>query len=213
MFRLFSRRIIPVASILVLVLCSADAFSRIRFKHHFGDRNLGGYAWGQTALTDVDRDGDLDFITGKRGGNIAWFEYRTADRWIRHILGRRSPSDVGGVAMDVDGDGSTDFVAGGVWYKNPRNPRAAEFQRHVFDKKLARVHDIIVGDVDGDRKPDVITHSQGGSLFRADVAPHYTPISSRNGLTGERQLSIKLNGPVLPIMPMGDYMPVRDRGG
>jgi transposase InsO family protein len=75
-----------------------DAYSQIRFKHHFGDRNLGDDAWGQTALIDVDRDGDLDFITGKRGGDIVWFEYQTADRWVRHSLGRKSPSDVAGCA-------------------------------------------------------------------------------------------------------------------
>ena len=130
----FSRASIPAFSLFIFLLSSADAFSQIRFKHHFGDRNLGGDAWGQTALIDVDRDGDLDFITGKRGDDIVWFEFETADRWIRHILGRKSPSDVGGLALDVNRDGSPDFVAGGVWYKNPRNPRTAEFQQQFVDE-------------------------------------------------------------------------------
>lgn len=55
-----------------------------------------------------------------------------------------------------------------------------------------------------------------GSAVTIDQ-PHEFPFPGRaigrDGLTGEQQLSTKLNGPVLPIMPMGDYMPVRDRGG
>ncbi len=159
MFSLFSQISFAVASLLVLVLCTAESSSPVRFKHHYGDRDLGGDAWGQTALVDVDRDGDLDFVTGRRGGDIFWFEYHSADRWVRHTLGQDSPSDVGGVALDVNGDGRLDFVAGGAWYENPGNPRAAQFRRYVFDKSLTNVHDIVVGDVDGDGKLDVITMS------------------------------------------------------
>ena len=36
------------------------AGAEMRFKHHFGDRDLSGSGWGQTALTHVDGDGDLD---------------------------------------------------------------------------------------------------------------------------------------------------------
>ena len=51
-----------------------------------------GDAWGQTALADVDRDGDLDFITGRRGGDVVWHEYHSATRWTRHLLSQNSPS-------------------------------------------------------------------------------------------------------------------------
>ncbi len=134
------------------------------FTHHFGDREIGSDAMGQTALVDLDRDGDLDFITGERAGPILWYEYQAAGRWIRHTLGLASPSDVGGAALDVDHDGWIDFVAGGVWYRNPGNPKEAGFTRHTFDENLAAVHDLVVGDLDGDGRPDVITMSDRNDL-------------------------------------------------
>ncbi len=123
--------------------------SKLRFQHHYIDSDLprGGpdgkrFNYGQTALTDLDLDGDLDFITGQQqwaGGNIYWYEFQAPGQWVRHLLGQDSPSDVGAAALDVDGDGPTDLIAGGVWYRNPGNPRQAQFERIVFDKTLASI--------------------------------------------------------------------------
>lgn len=83
------------AALAVLVFTAGDR-AEFRFKHSFGDRELTTDAMGQTALVDLDRDGDLDFITGQRNGPITWYEYQGAQRWVRHRLGEDSPSDVGG---------------------------------------------------------------------------------------------------------------------
>src|SRR6056297_140041 len=136
---------------------ASEALGQFVFEHHFGDRDLQGRNLAQTALADVDGDGKLDFIVGEQRGDIFWYEYRAPDDWRRHLLGRNSPSDVGGTAMDVNGDGHIDFVAGGVWYENPGSPTEREFVRHVFDPELNSVHDLIVGDIDGDGRLDVIT--------------------------------------------------------
>ena len=113
---------------LPLVFClPAAVTAEMRFQHHFGDRNLSGSTWGQTALADLDGDGDLDFITGQSGGDIIWYEYHAADRWTRHLLGRDSPSEVGGAVLDVNRDGRLDFVTGGAWYENPPDPRTTTF--------------------------------------------------------------------------------------
>jgi hypothetical protein len=146
-------------------LLLADASrAQMRFAHHFADRQLPGTSMGQTALADLDGDGDLDFITGQSRGRIFWYEFEQADRWRRHVLGLQSPSDVGGAALDVDGDGWVDFVAGGAWYQNPGPPAGNPFRRHVFDSRLEAVHDVVLGDVDGDGATDVLTMSDRNDL-------------------------------------------------
>jgi hypothetical protein len=73
---------------------SAGEFPRFTVHRidNFG-RNIG-----QTALADVDKDGDLDWIAGNSsysspgGGEICWWEFQSADAWIRHPLGTETPT-------------------------------------------------------------------------------------------------------------------------
>ncbi|HUF62420.1 MAG TPA: VCBS repeat-containing protein [Verrucomicrobiales bacterium] len=140
--------------------------AELRFQHHFIDRDLPGDSYGQTAFVDLDRDGDLDFVTGGKGPNksVYWFEFRSPDDWVRRVLGENHPSDVGGTAVDVDGDGWLDHVAGGVWYRNTGKPRSEPFERIVFDPDLNAVHDLVAVDVDGDGRRDIITMSDKNNL-------------------------------------------------
>src|SRR4051812_47384319 len=87
-----------LAALLPLIV-PAGAAAEMRFKHHFIDRDLPGDSYGQTSLVDVDRDGDLDFITGGKDAkkHVFWFENQGPDKWVRHVLGEDHPSDVGGV--------------------------------------------------------------------------------------------------------------------
>lgn len=142
----------------------AGAAEPMKFRHHFADRDLPGASWGQTAAADLDRDGRLDFITGRSRGEILWYRLEPTGGWTRHRLGEQSPSDVGGAALDVDGDGWLDFVAGGAWYRNSGRPCTEPFERIVFDKDLSGVHDLILADVDGDGRLDVLTMSDKNNL-------------------------------------------------
>lgn len=137
----------------------------LRFRHHFVDRDLPGSQWGQTALVDIDRDGDLDFVTGQTKGDIRWYEFKERDKsWTPHLLGRNSPSDVGGLAIDVDQDGRVDFVTGGAWYQQPPDATTAPWPRYVFDAVETKVHDIIAADVDGDGRDEIVTLSDKSGL-------------------------------------------------
>lgn len=145
---------------------AAQSPTKLEFRHHFVDRDLPGSSYGQSTLVDVDRDGDLDFITGGKDKqkSVYWFEFQAADKWVRHVLGIEHPSDVGGTAFDVDGDGWVDHVTGGVWYRNTGKPRQEQFERIVFDPALNGVHDIVAADLDLDARLDVITMSDKNNL-------------------------------------------------
>ena len=134
-----------------------------RFRHHVIDTDLSGRGYAQTGLIDLDGCGRPEFVVGRRGGDLYRYKYPAPDRWTRHFLGGDSPSDVGGCAVDVDGDGHLDWVAGGAWYRNSQD-EAGAFERLVFDADLDGVHDIVVGDLDGDGRPEIITMSDRNDL-------------------------------------------------
>ncbi|MDO8944990.1 MAG: VCBS repeat-containing protein, partial [Desulfobacterales bacterium] len=141
------------ASLLTSGLGRAAEF---QFRHHFITRELpvtaqGVGDYGLTALVDLDRDGDLDFVLGGRAtkpSQLYWFEYQAPDRWIQHLVGTNYLSDVGLAALDVDGDGWTDLVCSGVWYRNPGKPREQPFERLAFATNAAGAHDVLIADLD-----------------------------------------------------------------
>lgn len=115
-----------------------------------------GIRMGQTALVDLDEDGDLDWIFGEFG-KMSWFEYVSADEWIFHSLGEGAKTDVGGCAVDINKDGKTDFMAGTGWYENTGEPKSELFRfHHAF---TIPCHDNVAVDINGDGKLDILANS------------------------------------------------------
>lgn len=151
------------ATALTLMLPQALA-GEMKFQHHAVDLTLPvngqGYGdYGLTALADLDRDGDLDFVLGGRSvspARLYWYEHQPDQSWKRHTVGTNYLSDVGLTALDVDRDGSIDLVCSGVWFRNPGNPRQEPFERIPFDLEAAGAHDILAADMNGDGRPDLV---------------------------------------------------------
>jgi len=58
-----------------------------QFKYHVIDTDLPGQFYGQTALADVDSDGRLEFIAGRRYGEIYWYAFQAPGIWLRSLAG------------------------------------------------------------------------------------------------------------------------------
>jgi hypothetical protein len=140
-----------------------------QFKHHFIAKELPGdndYGFGSPALEDFDKDGDLDFAVLNRNDKIYWFENQGHDTWTRRVLGPVSGGQLGAAAIDVDGDGWTDLIIGGFWYRNSRDPRQREFTRYAYDNTIqAEIHDIVTADMNGDTELDVVVLGDGDGCF------------------------------------------------
>jgi hypothetical protein len=112
---------------------------------------------GMQTMADLDDDGDLDFAAGQRQtlpGGMVWWEQCTADHWVGHVVGTGHKSQAAGDALDVDGDGLNDLLAGDSWYKNPGKSRDMPWPR--FDAGTPDAEELTVGDVTGDGKPEVL---------------------------------------------------------
>lgn len=136
---------------------------RFQFRVHEIARP-GGSKFGQTSAVDVDRDGDLDFISGRQTGDVFWFENAGNGRWREYRIGKHALTDVGGVAFDVDQDGWVDQASGGTWFRNPGEPRdAAEWQR--FENGATSAHDNLATDIDGDGRLDLVSILDKAGVF------------------------------------------------
>ncbi|MRI02546.1 hypothetical protein GH721_18530 [Kriegella sp. EG-1] len=128
--------------------------AQMNFKYHkIGDE---GNLLGQVSLTDIDNDGDLDFAYGSRG-EMYWYEFVSTSEWIKHEIGKGAITDVGGCAIDINGDNWIDFVAGDSWYENTGNPKNEHFILHK--KNMIDSHDNIAVDIDNDGIKDIVAVS------------------------------------------------------
>jgi sugar phosphate isomerase/epimerase len=128
----------------------------------------------QTSCTvaDFDNDGINDFCISERTSapGLVWYQ-RTANGWKRQIVEDAICFiEAGTIAFDVDNDGDMDIIAGGEgktnqlwWWENPY----PDFSKPAWPRYLIRnsggnkVHDQMVGDFDGDFKPDLVFWAQG----------------------------------------------------
>ncbi len=133
---------------------------------------IHGAAW------DADNDGDADIAVGRftRGEDftIGWLENPT---WKMHPVSRKVDGTHGIAVGDLDADGRDDLVSANV--KGPLFPLSVSWfdgesqSLHFIQKTEAgsRPHYVAVGDVDGDRLPDVVLGDGGGFALFTNPGP------------------------------------------
>ena len=113
-------------------------------------------------LADIDRDGDLDVITGGR-----WRENSKSivdGPWTEHVFAVEWHPDAAVFTGDINGDGRLDVVLTRSegefkisWFEAPPDPRRPNWTEHGIDPSLDFAHGLAVADIDGDGDLDVVT--------------------------------------------------------
>lgn len=123
---------------------------------------------------DVDGDGRLDAATGAKGGPQAtspgeWFAWWRAGespeaRWKKQMISDQEPGATNIHPVDVNGDGTMDFLAsrghgrGVIWFEGP------DWKRHDIDADIKEPHCLAAVDMDDDGDVDAATCAYGDQL-------------------------------------------------
>lgn len=131
---------------------------------------------------DIDADGDPDVVMASGMGaalsprqpvpsRVVWYEnLRRGAAWARHIVQEPFGNAFEAVAADLDGDGDQDLAAtawnpaGGValaWFENAGR---GEWRQHVLKENWPRATQLVVGDLDGDGRLDIVSAAEEGSM-------------------------------------------------
>ncbi len=167
----------PAILLFAAVLAAAPPAAEFAWKHLSsanGDLPAPNRGNEQTSLTvaDFNRDGLNDFVVTERTAADSVVLYlRNHSGWTRSVIEPQPLHiEAGSVALDVDGDGDLDFIAGGDyksnqiwWWENPYPDLASgrPWVRHIIKNSGSpKHHDQAAADFDGCGKPELVFWNQ-----------------------------------------------------
>jgi hypothetical protein len=123
---------------------------------------MDGSANSTAVAADFTGDRRIDVITSVNGMTLLY----VAPDWKRVVIDSGTPPRrcIHSAVMDVNGDGRPDFL-GAVyspglifWLECPAEPVEA-WKYHLVDDQVNGIHGLVVGDIDGDGRPDLAANS------------------------------------------------------
>jgi hypothetical protein len=133
-------------------------------------------------------DGQVDVITNAAGKTLLY----AAPDWTAREIDAAAPHDcIHSEVMDVNADGRPDFIGAGYsapgilfWLENPGPADDSAWAYHLIDDRLDGIHGVMVGDVDGDGRPDLAANSaQPVGPFANSLAWYRVPADPRQPWT------------------------------
>lgn len=135
----------------------------VPFRHMVIDPNYAG--GGYVGAADFNSDQYTDVVAAS-SYELAWYEYPT---WGKHAIAYPDQQFTMGMAVaDVNGDGAQDIIISDgkngklYWFENPcygRNAATGLWRQHLIGVQGGSVHDLVVGDIRGNGKVDIVTRS------------------------------------------------------
>lgn len=146
------------------------------------------FGGAQLCVADLDGDGDNDVLgSSPHGYGISWCE-QTPDGWKTHEIDNTFSQTHAIVVADINGDGLLDFVTGKrfwahnghdpgsfqpsvlCWFEQKRRDGHPEWTRHMIDAESGVGLQFEILDVNGDKKPDIVTANKNGVFYFEQVA-------------------------------------------
>ncbi|MBI1356210.1 MAG: VCBS repeat-containing protein [Acidobacteria bacterium] len=119
-----------------------------------------GFPCQSAIAADFTGDGLVDVIVDGNGKTILL----VAPDWKQVVLDEGRDT-IHSEMLDVDGDGDMDYIGavyspGPVfWLEQPAKPLSEPWPLRIVDDKVNGTHGLIVGDVNGDGRPDLVGNS------------------------------------------------------